>query len=411
MTNHVSIEHTPDGQTVACKRSTTGAGAPRIRDEAARLQAIDHPGVVRVIELREDLDGPRLVTEYVGPRTLATMGRLTTQRTAVLVGDLAATIADLHTAGQVHGAVCPEHVLVAGDRVVLCGFATDGEAQPADDVHGIGQCLQALLEPDLDEEPIPDRRPWRRTPWVGYRHRALLTLADQATDDEPARRPAARALADAVRAAGGVSPEEDDRAAQERPVHLFAQSIGDLLAVRLRRRPAPEPKDRSHRPRRRVALLAAVGLVVASVGVLGAISRGRRPAEAVPVADQVTAVAPCPTAAAEATADLDGDGCPEAVELGAGWIEVDGQRFRVGRPGNALAVGDWDGDGQSTVALLQRGSGRLWTFPTWDPAGAVTAEPAGDFPGAVDLDDRPAGGRDQLLVRLRNGAVEPVPAA
>jgi hypothetical protein len=125
----------------------------------------------------------------------------------------------------------------------------------------------------------------------------------------------------------------------------------------------------------------------------------------------VTAVAPCPTAAAEATADLDGDGCPEAVELGAGWIEVDGQRFRVGRPGNALAVGDWDGDGQSTVALLQRGSGRLWTFPTWDPAGAVTDEPAGDFPGAVDLDDRPAGGRDQLLVRLRNGAVEPVPAA
>jgi hypothetical protein len=184
------------------------------------------------------------------------------------------------------------------------------------------------------------------------------------------------------------------------------QAIVDLVAIRLRHHPTREPRV-PHR-RRRLAALAATGIVVTSVGVLGATAR--RPTGTGTVARPAGAVETCERAP-EATADLDGDGCPEAVEVGAGWIEVDGRRFRVGRPGNALAVGDWDGDGTATVALLQRGTGRVWTFPTWDPEAAVVAVPAGAFPGAVDLDDRPAGGRDQLLVRLRGGAVEAVTVA
>ncbi len=63
MTNHVSVEHTADGRTVACKRSTSPEGSTRIRDEAARLATIDHAGVVRLVDLREDDDGPRMLTE------------------------------------------------------------------------------------------------------------------------------------------------------------------------------------------------------------------------------------------------------------------------------------------------------------------------------------------------------------
>ena len=333
------------------------------------------------------------MTDYVGPRTLATMGRVTTERAATLVADLAWTVADLHTAGQVHGAVCPEHALVAGDRVVLCGFATDGAATPADDVNGIGRCLGALLEPDLDEEPIPDRRPWRRTPWIGYRHRALLTLADQATHDEPGRRPAARALADAVLQAGGGTVEPEPT----RAMPNLAQALVDLVAVRLRRHPRLD--DEPPRRHRRVAALAVVGVVVMGLGVMGT----TRSTSEVPV----TAAA-SPTFAPEPSTDLDGDGRPEVVRLGTGWIEVDGRRYRVGRPGDAIALGDWDGDGRATVALLQRRTGTVWRFATWDPDASVAAEPVGDYPGAIDLEERPAEGHDQLLVRRSDGTTAEV---
>ena len=46
MSRHVSIEAGPDGQPLACKRATDDHDAPAIRAQAARLAAIDHPGVV-----------------------------------------------------------------------------------------------------------------------------------------------------------------------------------------------------------------------------------------------------------------------------------------------------------------------------------------------------------------------------
>jgi hypothetical protein len=395
MSTHVSIEQA-DRRTLACKRATSPGDVDAIRAEAGRLADLDHPGIVRFVELRETDDGPRLVTEYVGPRTLATMGPVTTERAAGLVADLAATVADLHGTGVVHGDVRPEHVIVAGDHVVLCSPASDpDDLTTADDVLGIGHCLQAVLEPDLDEEPIPDRRPWKRTPWVGYRHRSLLTLADQATADEPGRRPSARALADAVAQAGGAPTAADPVTSERRPALSVAQQVSDLVAVRLRRHP-----DRP-RPRRRIVVLAAVGVTVLAVGVTSATGRASTPSTAPTGAAPDVGCGPGP--------DLDGDGCPEAIRLGHGWLEVDGQRYRVGRPGNALAIGDWDGDGRATVALLQRGTGQVWRFARWDPDAAVTAEPAGGYPGAIDLAAEPLADRDRLVVELRDGSTAEVP--
>jgi hypothetical protein len=400
VTTHVSIEHGADGTTVASKRATSADAVAAIRAEAERLGTEEHPGLVRLVGVREDDDGPRLLTEYVGPRTMATMGPVTTETAADLVADLATTVADLHVAGFVHGDVRPEHVLVAGDRTVLCSPAAWADDRtPADDVLGIGRCLASLLEPDLDEEPIPDRRPWRRTPWIGYRHRALLTLADQATDEDPRRRPAARALADAVRQAAGGGAEVVDE--PRRTVFTFAQEVVDLVVIRVRHR---HPRPRS--PRRRVLLLAALGAVVATAGAAGLTSR----APTTEASAASATASPPTTACAGDGPDLDGDGCPEAVELGDGWIDVDGRRYRVGRPGNALALGDWDGDGRATVALLQRGTGQVWRFAAWDPDAEVTAEPLGHYPGATDLVTEPLAGHDRLLVRGRDGTTTEVRA-
>ncbi|HEY8058690.1 MAG TPA: serine/threonine-protein kinase [Acidimicrobiales bacterium] len=413
MTNHVSIEHHVDGRTVACKRATVTGGGARIRDEASRLEGLDHPGVLTFVELRETDEGPVLVSEYVGPRTLASIGPVATERAALLVADLATTVADLHARGVVHGAVRPEHVLVAGDRTVLCGFApTVVDHPPSDDVNGIGTTLRGLLAPDLEEEPIPDRRPWRRTPWHGYRHRALLTLADQATDDDPGRRPGARALAESVGSLSGAPTSRQGPGPVREPSGpTRTAAIADLIAVhrpRRRRTYAARPTSPGRRFPVRIALLGVIGVGLGGFGIVG-LADDTAPIQ--PAPSGLASDAPtCANPADSASADVDGDGCPEPIRLGHGWIEVGGRRYRVGRPGNALAVGDWDGDGAATVALLQRTTGDVWRFATWDPDGAVTAEPVGRFPGAVDLDRRGAAGGDVRVVQLRSGATTEVPA-
>jgi hypothetical protein len=380
---------------VACKRATSPESVQLVRDEADRLAAIDHPGVVRFVELRETEDGPELVTEYVGPRTLATCGPVTTDRAARLVADLATTVADLHAQGLVHGALHPEHVLVAGERTVLCGLGPAAGTSPADDVNGIGTCLRSLLTADVEEEPIPDRRLRRRVTWYGYRHRALLTLADQATAEEPGRRPAARALAHAVDQAAGNALTADDA---EGAAPSRIEAVRDLVALRLRRR----PRDRARvlHPTGRVALLGTVGIVLLGFGVLGA--RGDGPPGSPEPVPTTLAPVDCPSTSGT-EADVDGDGCPEAIREGPGWIEVGGSRYRVGQDGDVLELGDWDCDGRDTLALLRPVSGELWRFTAWDPSTAVTAEPAGTFPGATDLVRADGPGCDTLVVVDRDG--------
>jgi hypothetical protein len=53
-------------------------------------------------------------------------------------------------------------------------------------------------------------------------------------------------------------------------------------------------------------------------------------------------------------------------------------RYRVGSPGDLLAVGDWDCDGTATPAVVRPADGSVWSFADWAPAGSpVTAEPVG----------------------------------
>lgn len=121
---------------------------------------------------------------------------------AGLLAAVATTVADLHAMGVVHGRIEPSHVVVDGvGRPVLCGFGgpepTAVGPGPADDVAAVGRLIDHLLGPEAEPEPIPDRR-WIRRPWAGYDRRALQLLADRATHEDPARRPTARALANAI---------------------------------------------------------------------------------------------------------------------------------------------------------------------------------------------------------------------
>lgn len=198
MAQHIDVQVLPGAdRPVVAKVATGPGGATTLAREAARLERARHPGVVEV--LRAD-DG-RLELAWVGSHTLETT-TLSVPAAAGVLAAVAVTVADLHGLGVVHGRLDPSHVILAGDgRPVLCGLrgADPGEPEPgpAEDVAAVGRLIDHLLGPDAEPEPIPDRR-WARRPWAGYHRRTLQLLADRATHDDPARRPTARALANAI---------------------------------------------------------------------------------------------------------------------------------------------------------------------------------------------------------------------
>jgi len=210
-------------------------------------------------------------------------------------------------------------------------------------------------------------------------------LADQASADEPSHRPTARAFAAALSAA---FPDAARHEVAEPP----PQPSG-----------SEEQTDVPENRRGRVLLVAGTALVVGVLGIsalaVGAASlRVPRPeVGAAPVPDDATRTPdPSPTEASSTTvartapptepsggghagedpapdcpeavgpvADLDGDGCREALSVDGTVVSTDAGRFQVGEDGDEVVLGDWDCDGSSTPALFRPGTGDVFAFERW----------------------------------------------
>lgn len=237
MADGIDIEVlTGDDGLLVTKTASHEAGCVRLAQEAARLDRARHPGVVELLEH----EAGRLVLAWAGTPTLAVVRPPVTQAAAILAA-VAATVADLHEIGLVHGRLDPTHVVIGPDgRPRLCGIGGlrpgEPDPAPADDVSAVGRLIDGLLGADVELEPIPEKR-WGRRRWSGYHRRALQMLADQATDVDPARRPTARALAasiaEAVPDAHIVASEPAATAPTRRPT-----------GARLRPRREPDRPDR-----------------------------------------------------------------------------------------------------------------------------------------------------------------------
>ena len=94
---------------------------------------------------------------------------------------------------------------------------------------------------------------------------------------------------------------------------------------------------------------------------------------------------PCPQLASPGERrDVDGDGCPEAVTIDGAQVLVDGARYDVGAPGDAVAVADWDCDGSDTPAVVRPSTGEVFVFEGWATAEArVPARLLDRVPGAI----------------------------
>jgi hypothetical protein len=341
----MAVEREPEGRLVAVKRADLGAGADRLRHEAAALEAAAGAGPVELVELGEETGGGvRLVTRWVGGGNLATALPLGPTRVLAVARALAASLAELHRRGLVHGAVAPEHVLLDGDRPVLCGFG--GARLPGDDDG-----------PSADEDVT-----------------ALLALLDGLVGDDRGPLPD-RLRAVVVAGSGGG-----------------AAAVADRLA-------AVEPAPREVRPRRPPAartppvrgLVVAGGAAVVLLVLAGAMWRTGGGTDAPPVRSTTTAPACGPPS--PPSADLDGDGCPEPVVVTDGVVTAGDRRWRVAESEDLAAVADWDCDGRATAAVVRPGTGEVWVYDGWAAADRpVTARPGPDVPGVTRARAVPARG-------------------
>jgi tRNA A-37 threonylcarbamoyl transferase component Bud32 len=395
MSEQVSVEVSAGGRPVAVKRATQHDRRERLRHEAAVLERARHPGVVELVDIDDGDETTTLSTAWLGGGSLGA-AEMAPKKLAGVGAMLAMTIADLHDRAIVHRRITSDHVLLDGlGRVVLVGFGDAStspvECDTADDVAAIGAAIEAKLPTDLAALAKVRTSPADRQ--VVERLRAVLA---RARDPEPSRRPSARALS-------GLLAEIAGEPVSGGPIRLPRPTSADSVASA-----APHPLGPAYAAARaslgqlrpRVAtrawaiLLTLAATLIVGFGARAALASGTRREQASPSAASVEpdTTATTPTVAASSSTssprvwptsvpcpqlvlagdrrDVDGDGCPEAVSIDGAQVVVDGARYDVGAPGDAVAVADWDCDGSDTPAVVRPSTGDVFVFDAWATAEA-----------------------------------------
>lgn len=447
------------GRALTVKRADSRDEAARLRREADLLDVATHPGLVELVALVDDPE-VALSTGHLEGGSLAEGRPLEVEELAGAVAAVAATLADLHELGLVHGAVAPEHVLLDGDgRPVLCSLGYGGLAgerrptPPAVDAAFVDRSaeLQAdMLDTSLDVYAVgallTSLLATANGRARGGAADALRRIADRCMSPARADRPSARQLADQIHdqvpgaRLPGSRPVDGPTSPGPRPSRPGGQA--PLESWRHAQVRAPRA------PRRRGRRASA--LVVAAVAVLaGAVVLRSRPSVSSPQAEEtpadasapsttlgptstepVTTAEPVTTSAATTTpapparttvvvragcaevpgplaADVDGDGCPDEVRFAGGVVEAAGRRWQVGDASDIVAVGDWSCSGTRALAVLRPSTGEVFAFAGWAAAGQPLDAPlVGRVAGARALRaaDIDGDGCNELVVERSEGA-------
>ena len=127
-----------------------------IEREAEMLKSLDHPGVVRFVDIFDTPDGGRAMhTEFVSSDTWATRPLTDPAERAAGVAALAAVVADLHDLGIAHCHLSTAHVLHGeGDRPVLCGLRLAAEASLSNRHADLVSLADLCHDPNLEGGPL-----------------------------------------------------------------------------------------------------------------------------------------------------------------------------------------------------------------------------------------------------------------
>jgi hypothetical protein len=340
---------------VAIKRAESDDDRRRLGHEAAILQAVAHPGVVRLVgpSAASTVSGgelAELTLELAAGGDLRRVGVLPLAGATGLGAALATVVADLHHLGVAHGCIEESHVLLDADGgPILCGFGRSRWLSPG------GEGME-LKRADI---------------------RAVAALVLGRVGRSGPRR-----LMRCLYRAAGRGYRGDARWLAR---SLIAAVPGSHLPGRAPSDQADDrPRPRSRRPL--VAMAAAAGLCGGGVAGWQAIG-GHGAATATSVA--------CPAV------DL---GCGPLPAAG-GVMTVGGIRYSIG-PGEVGVVGRWSCGRSSLPALLQVATGDVWVFDAWpSPTGSGKARLVARYPSAVSLEVRPARSGCDALVVVRSGHV------
>ena len=406
----------PVARVVALKRLRVGGGPSeleRLRREATVLTELDHPHIVRVLEVLHDGDGIALAMQFAPGGSLgdllAERARLAPGQVVAVAAPVADALASAHRRGILHGDVKPANVLFTSDGEPLLsdfgvartlgGSSSDqvsGTAEyvapelldgahpdPRADVYSLGVvCYQALVGQPPYTGPVPlavvraaDSGRHLRLESLTHVPEPLAAVVERAMDRDPERRFAS--ADDLARALRTTLPAGDVRVPG--PAAGGAADGGDPPGATRTfgpRPPRPEPEGPRRKPGR-VPVLAAVGLGVAGLLFLlrGPLSSDDGDGPDCP--EDEPAAASGSRGAVEVEGDPEGDGCPTVgvyqPETVAGTermvlsIRIDGdrQRIAIGEPGDQLVLGDWDCDGVDTPGLYRTSAGDVQYFDAW----------------------------------------------
>ena len=382
-------------QLVALKRlrrSNDPDVARRLREEAGILAGLDHPNIVRMLEVVPDGDGAAIAMDYAARGSLATLlarrGRLRPEEAVAVALPLADALVATHRRGLVHGDVKPANILftsagvpvvadfgLAGPAAGPAAMGTAGyvdpavlqgaDADPRSDVYGLGAVCHEMLAGRPPGLHAGATRKLLEPP-------ALAEVVERSLAHRPSDRFSdMEAMAAALRAVAADMPQLPVAPVAAGPV--TGPDVAGPPTRPVGTRPPLPPDQARPRPRRSYhrrlmvigAVLAAVGaaLGVTAVGLASLVPRlVGAPERPGPVA--------CAPVSSAMQADIDGDGCPSAVTWSAheNVLEVDGKRYQLGHPGDTVLLGDWDCNGRDTPALYRPG-GTVYFFDAWAEDG------------------------------------------
>ena len=377
-----------DGRTRAVKLPRQAGAGEREPAEAALLGRLAHPGIVRLVTF-ESTTG-ELILDFVSDSTLATEPARSLPDALRILAATAQIVADLHGAGIVHGSIRLDHVLLArGARPVLCGFGLAGPTDqpfptapedpaaveganrhPSVDVYGLGhlaeQLVAGLPKPTLSERAT---------------RRGLERLIRTTTSTEPMARPSAvsvAATANRLAAAHKAPAVPNPSAEPDEPDGATPIDGRPVLT----------------RTRILVAIAAAVvGLAVGAVLRHPARSDLATPTTTTPGSTSASTTSGPSTSSTSTSSTSTSSTSTSTTPLGPLVVEIDGARYEIGQIGDQIATGDWDCDGDPTVALLRPSTGGVYIFTSWAvDGGSVTAAEVTRVDGALAL--RRVTGRD-----------------
>ena len=362
------------GDELVLRKSARGGQRAALRREAEVLRALGGHGVVRLIELVDGADVTELVLVDTGGPSLAAAlaDPATDSRSALrLLADACDAVSRLHEQGWAHGDLRADHVLLTRrHHIRLCSLGdavslgTEPDAGRADRVALLRIVDDWTRSAGTDGSPMSSR----------IRSRVLARRTHRLPDD-----PDPRLLGRILRrtAATGLAVPSRDRIRLSLPV-------------------------RSGRRVRRVAVPAVTITLVAGIAWfalpfqgpdpgLGGSDSGGGTAHTTQMSTTTTvalgAAPPAPETAAasgcraveRSRPDVDGDGCGDDVSIEHDVVVAGGHRYRVGRVGDLAAIGDWDCDGTSTIAVLRPEDGTVHVFDRW----ALDGRPARASYGAT----------------------------